>query len=189
VGTVPHCAWPDSVENPGNHANHVTTGHTARPHAAGLDRSFKVVVGDVRTSIGTFTRIVCGIDGRPFPGRIVVAADGPGHPEDAVRAAVAIAQRPASDVILVQVASERRATRPEVAAVLAELADATDRRPIELAVGGRPHRALAEYAMRECALGGLVSVVARARSRGFAKPNDVHRAIRGPAGAGSSRSR
>jgi nucleotide-binding universal stress UspA family protein len=88
-------------------------------------------------------------EGRPFPGRILVAADGPGHPEDAVRVASAIAQRHASDVILLRVASEHRVSRPAVATAVAELLEATGRRPIELVVDGQPHRAIAEYALRE----------------------------------------
>jgi nucleotide-binding universal stress UspA family protein len=87
--------------------------------------------------------------GRPFPGRILVAADGPGHPEDAVRVATAIAQRHVCDVILMRVVSERGAWRPEVAAAATELVEATGRRPIELVVEGQPHEAIAEHAARE----------------------------------------
>jgi nucleotide-binding universal stress UspA family protein len=92
--------------------------------------------------------------GLSFPGRIVVGADGPGHPEDAVRRAADITQRFGSDVILVRVNSEHRPARAEIAEAVAELTKATGTQPIEIVADGRPHHAIAS-----CAAGERASLV------------------------------
>jgi nucleotide-binding universal stress UspA family protein len=85
----------------------------------------------------------------PFPGRILVAADGPDHPEDAIRLAGGIALRSGTDVTLLRVDWSRRAKRPEVAAAVANVTEAMGTTPLEILVGGNPHRVIAEYAERE----------------------------------------
>jgi nucleotide-binding universal stress UspA family protein len=88
-------------------------------------------------------------NGLPFPGRILVAADGPGHPEAAVRLAAQIARRSGSEVILLRVSDDRGVGQPEVAAAVAELTELTGARPVEVAVSGSPHHAIAESATAE----------------------------------------
>ena len=88
-------------------------------------------------------------NGLPFPGRILVASDGPGHPEDAVRLAARIARRFGSEVILLRVSDDRHPTQPEVAAAVAELAEVTGTPPVEAVVSGTPHHAIAEFAAAE----------------------------------------
>jgi nucleotide-binding universal stress UspA family protein len=89
--------------------------------------------------------------GLPFPGRILVAADGPGHPEDAVRLAAAIALRSGSDVVVLRVERKRRTARPEVDEAVAEIAEVTGTEPVEVVVAGEPHHVITEYAASECA--------------------------------------
>lgn len=119
-----------------------------------LTRAEGILVGGTTTNVVHRAELPVLVAVKPpkgcsFPGRILVAADGPGHPEDAVRVAGTIAERHASDVILLRVASEHRARRPEIAAAGAELFEATGRRPVELVVDGEPHHVIAEYAARE----------------------------------------
>jgi nucleotide-binding universal stress UspA family protein len=88
-------------------------------------------------------------NGLPFPGRILVASDGPGHPEEAVRVAAQIARRSGSEVILLRVSDDRGPGQPEVAAAVAELTEVTGARPVEVVVTGTPHHAIAESAAAE----------------------------------------
>jgi nucleotide-binding universal stress UspA family protein len=85
-------------------------------------------------------------DDLPFPGRILVAADGPDHPEDAVRVATHIAPRSGSSVTLLRIDWSDRANRPEVADAVAELQEKTGAQPVEILVGGDPHKQILEYA-------------------------------------------
>jgi nucleotide-binding universal stress UspA family protein len=88
--------------------------------------------------------------GQSFPGRILVAAEGPGHPEDAVRLASEIAGGSAtSDVILLRATHPSSAKQPAVAAARAALIEATGVPPIELVVNGQPHRAIVDYSKLE----------------------------------------
>lgn len=83
-----------------------------------------------------------------FPGRILVAADGPGHPERAVRMAGLIARSTGSDITLVRLEWSRRSKRPELAAAVAEL-NKLGAEPIEILTGGLPRRKIPELAARE----------------------------------------
>ena len=86
--------------------------------------------------------------GTPFPGRILVAADGPGHPERAVRIAGQIARQTDADVTLLRLDWSRRARRPEIAEAVAEL-NSLRVEPVEVLIGGTPHRRIPEYAASE----------------------------------------
>jgi nucleotide-binding universal stress UspA family protein len=89
-------------------------------------------------------------DGRPFPGLILVAADGPGHPEDAVRVAGRIAaQAPDASITLLRLDWSHRAKPPELATAVAEVRELTGSDPVELVFGGTPHRRIPEYAASE----------------------------------------
>jgi nucleotide-binding universal stress UspA family protein len=89
-------------------------------------------------------------DERPFPGRILVAADGPSHPEDAVRVAGDIAAFAANtDITLLRIDWSRRAKRSEVAKAIAEVTELVGAEPVEILIGGTPHRRIPEYAERE----------------------------------------
>jgi nucleotide-binding universal stress UspA family protein len=101
-------------------------------------------------------------NGLPFPGRILVAADGPGHPEEAVRVAAQIARRCGSEVILLRVSDDRSTAQPEVAAAVAELTEVMGERPVEAVVSGTPHHAIAEFAAAEHA--SLVITGSRGRA-------------------------
>ena len=88
--------------------------------------------------------------GQAFPGRILVAADGPGHPEDAVRVAGHIAAfAPDSDITLLRLDWSRRAKRPAIAQSIAEVTELVGTEPVEIIVGGTPQRRIPEYAERE----------------------------------------
>jgi nucleotide-binding universal stress UspA family protein len=86
--------------------------------------------------------------GVPFPSRILVAADGPGHPERAVRLAGRIARYKDAQVTLLRLDWSHRARRRELAAAAAELS-AAGVEPAEILVGGSPHRRIPEYARTE----------------------------------------
>jgi nucleotide-binding universal stress UspA family protein len=87
--------------------------------------------------------------GQTFPGRVVVAADGPGHPEDAVRLGTALAEHHGADVSLLRVDWSRRHKRPEIADAVAGLQERTGVTPVESLLGGAAHRVIPEYAGRE----------------------------------------
>lgn len=87
--------------------------------------------------------------GRTFPGRIMVAADGPDHPEDAVALATSIAELRGSDVTIFRVDWSRRAKRPEIAEAVAELRERTGQDPVEIMVGGSARRLIPVYARDE----------------------------------------
>jgi nucleotide-binding universal stress UspA family protein len=86
--------------------------------------------------------------GIPFPQRIMVAADGPGHPERAVRLAGLIARQSGSNITLVRLEWSRRAKRPELALAVAEL-NRLGAEPVEILTGGLPRRKIPELASRE----------------------------------------
>jgi nucleotide-binding universal stress UspA family protein len=88
--------------------------------------------------------------GTQFPGRIMVAADGPGHPEDAVRLAGQIAKHAgAAAITLLRLDWSRRAKRPALAEAVAQLQEATGTEPVEIVVGGTPRRLIPQWATRE----------------------------------------
>jgi nucleotide-binding universal stress UspA family protein len=86
-------------------------------------------------------------DGVPFPHRILVAADGPGHPERAVELAGKIARQNGAEVTLLRLDWSRRARRREISAAIAELAAKVE--PVEILLGGTPHRRIPEIARKE----------------------------------------
>lgn len=87
--------------------------------------------------------------GRSFPGRIMVAAGGPSHPEDGVRLAALIAHRSGSDVDVLRADWAHRAKGRELSEAIVYLREVTGTEPVELIVGGAPHRIIPEYAERE----------------------------------------
>jgi nucleotide-binding universal stress UspA family protein len=88
--------------------------------------------------------------GRGFPGRILVAAGGPGHPEVAVRMAGRIARHTGTDEItLLRVDWARRARPQALADGIAQVRETSGIEPDEIIVGGSPHRAIPEFAARE----------------------------------------
>ena len=87
-------------------------------------------------------------DGRAFPGRILVAAEGPGHPERAVRLAGLIARQSGSDITLVRLDWSNRRKRPELAAAVADL-NGLGVEPVEILIGGLPRRQIPALARRE----------------------------------------
>jgi nucleotide-binding universal stress UspA family protein len=88
-------------------------------------------------------------EGHEFPGRILVAADGPDHPELAVRLAGEISALSGGDITLLRVDWSRRAKRPELAEAVASITELTGAKPVEIIVGGNPHRMITDYAARE----------------------------------------
>ena len=86
--------------------------------------------------------------GQSFPGRILVAAAGPGHPEDAVRVATVLADRAGSDVALVRASRLETASAPAVAGAVADLRDAVGPPTEVVAEGPAPH-VIVEWAERE----------------------------------------
>lgn len=90
--------------------------------------------------------------GATFPGRILVAADGPGHPENAVRLAGKIAcHAGARDITLLRLDWSRRPRRPEIAEAMADVVRVTGIEPVEVMLGGAPHRRISEEAEHETA--------------------------------------
>lgn len=87
-------------------------------------------------------------DGVRFPERILVAADGPGHPERAVRVAGLIAGATGAEITLVRLDWSRRAKRPELAAAVAEL-KGVGAEPVEILTGGLPRRKIPALAAQE----------------------------------------
>jgi nucleotide-binding universal stress UspA family protein len=85
-------------------------------------------------------------EGVSFPDRILVAADGPDHPEDAVALAASIAELQESEVTLFRVDWSHRAKRPALAEAVAVLRERTGEDPVEILVGGSAHRLIPEYA-------------------------------------------
>lgn len=83
-----------------------------------------------------------------FPERILVAADGPGHPERAVRMAGQIASATDAQITLLRLDWSRRAKRPELAAAVAEL-NGVGAEPVEILMGGLPRRKIPELATQE----------------------------------------
>jgi nucleotide-binding universal stress UspA family protein len=87
--------------------------------------------------------------GRSFPGRILVAAAGPGHPENAVRIATALAGRTGSDdVVLVRAGRRNAVVAPAVAAAAADLREVAGA-PTEVVTEGLAPLAIVEWAARE----------------------------------------
>ena len=83
-----------------------------------------------------------------FPARILVAADGPGRPEQAVRVAGVVARRTGGEITLVRLSWSRRARRPELAAAISELNElGVD--PAEVVMAGLPRRQIPLLAARE----------------------------------------
>lgn len=100
-------------------------------------------------------------DGLDFPGRILVAADGPGHPERAVELAGRIALLSGSDITLLRLDWSRRARKPELARAVADLHE-MGVEPVEVLMGGIPRRRIPAVAQRERA--SLVIVGSRGLS-------------------------
>jgi nucleotide-binding universal stress UspA family protein len=100
--------------------------------------------------------------GRSFPGRILVAAAGPGHPEDAVRVATVIADRAGSDVVVLRAERLDAAVAPAVAGAVADLNDVVGPPTEVVAEGPAPH-VIVEWAERERA--SLVITGARRKTR------------------------
>jgi nucleotide-binding universal stress UspA family protein len=115
--------------------------------------------------------------GVAFPERILVAADGPGHPERAVRAAGLIARSHGSDVTLVRLDWSHRAKGQELAAAVRELT-AIGVEPLEIVMGGTPRRQIPALAADERA--SLVIVGCRglsgARAIGSTSERVAHQA-------------
>lgn len=86
--------------------------------------------------------------GRSFPGRILVAAGGPGHPEDAIRLATAIAEQSRGDVALVRAADPDTHVSGAVADAVADLRESGGA-PIEVVAKGWPPHVIVDYAERE----------------------------------------
>lgn len=119
----------------------------------GYSRVGGIIVGSTTTNLLHRAQVpvlvaVAPPAGVRFPARILVAADGPDHPEDAVRLAGAIGACCQSEVMLVRVDWSRRAKRPEIAEAVAELSETTGTQPLELLVGGTAHRAIIDEARR-----------------------------------------
>jgi nucleotide-binding universal stress UspA family protein len=87
-------------------------------------------------------------DGVAFPERILVAADGPGDPERAVRLAGLIACAHGSSITLLRVEWSRRSKRRELALAVSEL-NRLGADPVEILMGGLPRRRIPELAARE----------------------------------------
>ena len=87
-------------------------------------------------------------DGLAFPGRILVAADGPGNPERAIRLAGMIARGCGSDITLVRLEWSHRKRRPELAAAVADLTE-LGVEPVEILTGGLPRRQIPILAINE----------------------------------------
>jgi nucleotide-binding universal stress UspA family protein len=86
--------------------------------------------------------------GLPFPGRILVAADGPGHPERAVVMAGLITRHAGGDITLLRLEWSRRAQRPELARAIARLTE-LGVEPVEVLMAGIPRRRIPLIAQRE----------------------------------------
>ena len=100
-------------------------------------------------------------DSEPFPGRILVAADGPGHPERAVRLAGMIARQSGSEITLVRVNWSRNSKRPELAAAIADL-NALGVEPVEVLMAGPARRRIPQVAAQE----GVSLVIVGSRGLG-----------------------
>ena len=86
--------------------------------------------------------------GQAFPGRILVAADGPGHPERAVRLAGLIARDTGAEITLLRVNWSRHTKRPELATAIAELNE-LGVEPVEILTAGLPRRQIPLLAAQE----------------------------------------
>jgi nucleotide-binding universal stress UspA family protein len=116
--------------------------------------------------------------GRSFPGRILVAAAGPGHPEDAVRLATVLADRAGSDVVVVRAERLDAAVAPAVAGAVADLHDLVGP-PTEVVAEGPAPLVIVEWAERERA--SLVITGARRKTRpGVLRSVSVHVAHAAP---------
>lgn len=85
---------------------------------------------------------------RPFPGRILVAADGPGNPERAVRLAGLIARDSGSDITLARLSWSRFSKRPQLASAIAELEE-LGVAAVEVLTSGLPRRQIPVLAKQE----------------------------------------
>jgi nucleotide-binding universal stress UspA family protein len=120
----------------------------------GHSRLGGVLVGSTATSIMHRAHLPVLMASRPpegltFPGRILVAAGGPSHPEEGVRLAARIARRSGGEVTLLRVEWAHSAKRPELAEAVASLRELTGIEPVEILVGGTARRLIPEYAQRE----------------------------------------
>ena len=84
-----------------------------------------------------------------FPQRILVAADGPDHPEHAIRLAALIAQEHDSEVTLLRVDWGHRPKRRAVAEAVAELTEVLGQEPEEIIMGGSAAQLIPDYARSE----------------------------------------
>ena len=87
-------------------------------------------------------------EGVGFPDRILVAADGPGHPERAVRMAGRIASATGAEITLLRLDWSRRTKRRELAEAVADL-NGLGAEPVEIVMGGHPRRRIPEFAAQE----------------------------------------
>jgi nucleotide-binding universal stress UspA family protein len=120
----------------------------------GHSRMGGVLVGSTATNLIHRAHLPVLIAARPaeglsFPGRILVAAGGPSHPEEGVRLAARIARRSEAGVTLLRVEWAHSAKRPELAEAVTYLRELTGVEPDEIVVGGTPRRLIPEYAERE----------------------------------------
>jgi nucleotide-binding universal stress UspA family protein len=118
----------------------------------GNSRAGGIVYGSTATNVIHRGRLPLLIAHEPpagaaFPGRILVAADGPGHPEDAVRAAAMIARHAGTtDITLLRLDWSRQVRRPEISEAVADVTRVTGAEPVEIMLGGAPHRHIREEA-------------------------------------------
>ena len=87
-------------------------------------------------------------NGVAFPDRILVAADGPGHPERAVRMAGQIASATGGQITLLRLDWSHHAKRRELAEAVADL-KGLGAEPVEIVMGGQPRRRIPEFAEQE----------------------------------------
>jgi nucleotide-binding universal stress UspA family protein len=85
----------------------------------------------------------------PFPTRILVGADGPGAPEDAIRIAAQLADACGCCVTLLRVGGWHHDRTYAVSRAAVELAEALGSEAVGMVVEGHPHRALVEIAAVE----------------------------------------
>ena len=122
----------------------------------GFPRFEGAAIGSTATSLAHRSPLPVLLASRPphgvtFPQNIIVAADGPGRPEEAIRAATRIAAFSGSRVTVARFDWSRRMKRPEIAAAVAELAAVTGVEPVEVLAPGDPVRGIVELAAREAA--------------------------------------
>jgi nucleotide-binding universal stress UspA family protein len=129
-------------------ADLLVVGRHSRSRAGGI------LIGTTATTVLHEAKVPVLVAVRPeegltFPARILVAADGPDHPEHAIELAGQISGLTDADITLLRVDWSRRAKRPEIAQAVAGLRETTNKEPFEILVGGTPHHVICDYAQRE----------------------------------------